>query len=220
VADPAKQKWLSLSQIALLLGISESHAVWLARQGFLHLIWGNKKKDYQAARYLDPTPEYAEQLKRSEMLYGRMYPTTKDLEDVPLLSSSEVAAILGITEKAAALLLWRWRVPHYISPHAGHTNLYSVEAIRKLLWKKSSRSTSYRRSPFLLLDLVEFFRQKNARAEAEVPTDQQYEEDEMIQRKLARMLRMPYEYRLKAIQEFFAMMETAKRVAKCLPPAS
>lgn len=199
------QKWLSLTSLAMLLGTSEDHVKWLAKNGFLVFMWGDRKMNWDLARYLDPTPEYAEKLKRGEVFYERMYPGPNDIDNVPLISTAEIAEILGMRIGNVRRLLSKW-------PAAPVKGYYSVEQVRQMLGR---RSRSAHRSPFLIMELVRFFWRRNT--EGKIPAREEYGEDDVIFRKLQRITQMPHGERQEALLEFFSQVKVAKEVAHSLP---
>jgi hypothetical protein len=203
------QRWLSLTGICTTLGIGHEHAKWMAKQGFLTVMWGDRRKTFTQARYLDPTPEYAAKLKLGEALYGRLHPIPYDLDMKAMLTTREVAEIMGWTMKYAKQYLWKKDVP---SVKVGQHQLYSILTVRKLLWKRNGRSASLskQKSPFLIRELIEFFLKTTAADEQEVPTDAQFAEDELMQRKLTRMAKLKSPERELAMKQFMDKMELAK----------
>jgi hypothetical protein len=204
-----QQRWLSLEGICTSLQISRDHAVWLAKQGFLVVMWGEKGKKIKLARFLDPTPEYAQKLRLAEALYGRLYPLPKDIDLTALLNVAEVAQIMGWTYAYAQKYLNEKKAP---CTKMGLYNMYSVEAVRKLLWNREGRKRAQKRAPILLEHLIRFFAAQYARENEVVPTDEEFAADDLLVRKLERMAKLPPAERAEAMHEFYEKVRLAKAV--------
>lgn len=209
----SNQRWLTLNGIATLLSVSEDHAVWLAKQGYLVVIWGDKSKKIKTARFLEPTPEYIDKLRLAEALYGRLHPLPKDITLAGLLTTNEIAQIMGWSDRYAQKFLLAKKLPNI---KVGQYRLYTIATVRDMLWRKEGRKEAGRRAPFLIQDLVRFFL-AHAAAEAEdIPTDAAFYEDEAVQRKLARIARMPSPGRELAMKDLWEKVALAKTVAASL----
>lgn len=205
-----QQRWLSLEGICTSLQVSRVHAVWLAKQGFLVVIWGSKDKKIKTARFLDPTPEYADKLKLAEAMYGRLYPLPKDINLAAMLNVGEVAQIIGWTYQYAQKYLVQEKVP---CTKIGMYNMYSVAAVRDLLWAREGRKRARKRAPILLSQLIQFFKAQYAKEGDAVPTDDEFAADDLLQRKLERMAKLPPAERAEAMREFYQKVALAKQVA-------
>lgn len=207
----SEQRWLSLDGICTILGISPSHAMWLAKKGFLGYIPGRQKNEH---RFLEPTDEYKNRLKLGEALYGRIYPLNIDLEMQALLSLREVAQIMGWTITGARNAASKGKlVP---TAKVGITRLYSIQTVRDLLFKRQGRIHSKQKDPFLLRELVKFFLEYYKRECEEVPTDLQFAEDDMLQRKMARLAKMPSSDKEIAMRDLWTKVELAKTIAQAV----
>ena len=216
----SEQRWLSLDGICDTLGITCSHALWLARKGILAYIpsnMGNKN-----VRFLDPTPEYAQKLILAEAIYGRLFPIPKDLELAGLLTSREISVIMGWTIEYTKIYLWRNKVPFIsVGRRKGNRDggavhkLYSVRTIRDILWKRQGRKEAAkgRNRVFLLKELLAFFGKYQTAENEEVPTDEMFREDDLLMRKLTRLLRSKDP---KALRDFYDKLAVAKEVVKRL----
>ena len=205
------QRWLTIEGLCTTLNIGRSHALWLAKKGYLEVIWGPNGKRNVEARFLDPTPAYAERLKLCEALYGRT-PLPSNLELNGLLTVREMAEILGWTLKRTRDYVFEKKIP---SIKAGQYALYSVATVRDIMWRRSGRKLAKQRAPFLITEMIAFFEAMRVRSEEEVPTDDQFQADDLLQRKLARMMQMPSPQRELAMKEFQAKVALAKQV--CAP---
>jgi hypothetical protein len=220
----SEQRWLSLDGLCTILKMNRKQVLWLAKQGFIPVIWGRGRRKIRDARFLDPTPEYAQKLILGEAAYGRMFPVPKTLALTGLLSVAEVAEIMGWTVKYAQyFLIYRYKVPSIKlgekrskGSNVGLCNLYTVQAIRNVLWKRGGRKHGQYRGPFLLEDLIKFFRSYYAKECEEVPTDAQFAEDDLLQRKLARLVEMDNPA---AMQSFYDKVALAKKVVELLKSA-
>jgi len=205
-----EQRWLSLDGICTRLNISKDHALWLAKKGYLSVIWGNKTNKYTAARFLDPTPEYAEKLKFCEAVYGRTFSLPIDIPTTALLTIREVALIMNWKLVYARHYLYEKKIP---AIKVGRYHLYSVETVRDLLWRRQGRKLSKQRSPFLIQNLIDFFLKYQAEEAEEVPTDIQFAEDDLLQRKLIRLSKMKDPA---ALRDFLEKVALAKKVSSSL----
>lgn len=208
-----QQRWLSLEGICTSLQVSREHAVWLAKQGFLVVIWGRAGKKVHGARFLDPTAEYTEKLKLAEAMYGRLYPLPKDINLAAMLNVGEVAQIIGWTYQYAQKYLVQKKVP---CTKIGMYNMYSVAAVRDLLWAREGRKRARKRAPILLSQLIEFFKAQYAKDNEAVPTDEEFATDDLLQRKLERMAKLPPAERAEAMKEFYEKVTLGKQVAESL----
>ena len=205
-----EQRWLSLTGICTTLQMTEWNIKTLVKQGVLVKIGTSKD-----TRYLDPTPEYAEKLKLGEALYGRLYPIPFDLSTTALISTRELAEILGWKLKYARQYVWREDVPHI---RVGLYDLYTVATVRDLLWKRQGRKFAGRRSPFLIPQLIDFFMRQLARENEEVPTDEQFAQDDLIERKLVRMSKLKSPDKEAAFADFYRKVELSRQVAAAMTP--
>ena len=206
-------QWLSLTGIASLLQTTPDHIRWLVSNGYLEMIPG-KNKSFENARFLDPTPQYAERLRLGEMIYQRRNPIEIDLSEKAIFTKAEVAAILGWSEKYAHLYLHQKKTPHVkIGPRL---RLYTAKTVRDLLWRRTGRTTSKQRAPFLVTSLIDWFHRQNEAAMDGVPTDLQFAEDDALQKKLERVLTMPSPEKESALRELLIKTDIAKQVALCI----
>lgn len=205
-----EQRWLSLTGICTTLNISHGHAVWLAKRGFLATIWGDGGKTWKKARFLDPTPEYAEKLKLGEALYGRLFPVPVDLDLAGLITIREVAEIMGWSIRYARQYAFKGKIKPAV--RAGITDLYSIAEVRRVFWKRNgrSRAVSKQVAPFLVREIIDYFLRTTAEAEREVPTDAQFAEDDLLQKKLIRMSKMKSPDREAAFADFYRKVELAR----------
>lgn len=203
-----RANWLSLTGICTTLNISHKHAIWLAKRGFLPCIRGRNGAVWIEARFLDPTPEYAEKLRLGEALYGRLYPVPVDLELAGLLTIREVAEIMGWKINYARQFAYKGKIGPVVK--IGITEFYSIKDVRKIYWKRRGRGLSKQASPFLVRELIDYFLKTTAEAESEVPSDAQFAEDEILQRKLVRMSKLKSPEREAAFAEFYRKVALAK----------
>lgn len=142
-------------------------------------------------------------------MYGRLHPLPKDLSMVAVLTLREIAEIMNWTIRytqkfVAAKKLKGTKVGQYI--------LYSVADVRNVLWRRQGRKMAKQRAPFLIADLIKFFQRAQALANEEVPTDAQHAEDDLFERKLTRMEKLPTAEREAAMKDFYQKMELAKQL--------
>jgi hypothetical protein len=93
----------------------------------------------------------------------------------------------------------------------GLYNMYSVEAVRKLLWNREGRKRAQKRAPILIEHLIKFFAAQYARANEVVPTDDEFAGDDLLVRKLVRMAKLSPAERVLAMREFYQKVTLAKQ---------
>lgn len=199
------QRWLSLSGICTTLGLNTTQINRLVKDGFLVTIKANKE-----VRYLDPTPEYAEKLKLGEVLYSKQNHFPRDFDLVTLLTLRELAEIVGWTFRYAEKYCIEHKVP---AVKVGRYNLYSVATVRELLWRRSGRKLASQLAPFRIQALIDWFLKSTTEAEKLIPTDREFIEDMNIQKRLAKMGKLPSPARETMIADFFRKLELAKTVS-------
>lgn len=204
MAEPI-QRWLSLSGICTTLGMTQGQVKHLVKTKALVTFGVGKDK-----RYLDPTPEYAERLKLGEALYGRLYPLPFDINLSALLTLREMAQVLGLSLHYVEKMVYRDKIP---SIKVGKYNLYTVETVRDLLWRRKGRKLHKQLAPFLIPELIAWFQKETAAAEEEVPTDTEFGDDRLLQRKLTRMAKMRSPWRELAFKDFYEKVALVKQVA-------
>lgn len=217
------QLWLSLDGICNTLKTTRPHVKWLVANNYLEMIPG-PKKGFDGSRFLDPTPAYADRLRLAEMIYQRRVPlpADMDLSEKAILTRSEIATILGWTDNYAQRYLKDNKVASVkigALKHGG-VRLYTVMAVRQMLWRRQGRKTSAQRSPFLITELIDFFLKHAAEAADGIPTDADLAEDDVFQKKLRAVLKMPAGKKEAAMRELWQKVETAKAAAHILssPP--
>jgi hypothetical protein len=205
-------QWLTLSGICSRLSLTPRNIRYLVRHGYIgEMKSGPSRSD---SRYLDPTPEYAAKLRLGETLYKRNFPLPEDLDLAPLLTLREIAAIMGWTMKGVRNKNDRGRLGKGVK--VGQYRLYSVQVVRDLLWQRRGRRHSKQRDPFLLDELIQFFWKYYEQESSEVPTDLEFSQDEKLQRKLKRMMRMPAAERDAAMRQLLERMGVARVAAAAL----
>lgn len=219
------QLWLSLDGICNTLKTARPHIKWLVANNYLEMIPG-PKKGLEGCRFLDPTPAYADRLRLAEMIYQRRVPlpADMDLSEKAILTRTEIAAILGWTDNYAQRYLKDNKVPSVkigAVKHGG-VRLYTVKAVRDMLWRRRGRKAgvSANRAPFLVAELIDFFLKHAAEAADGIPTDADFAEDDLFQKKLRAILKMPTGKKELAMRELWQKVETAKAAAHILssPP--
>ena len=160
-----EQRWLSLSGISTTLNLTPVQIKLLHKQHYLVRI-GKRPEEY---RYLDPTPEYAERLRLAAVMLSKNSQVNIDLPMTFLLTIREIAEITGWTQRKTIRIIEDNKVPCWKSKN--RARLFSVSAVRDLLWRRSGRKLSKQMSPALISELVVFFRRFQAEEESIVPTD-------------------------------------------------
>ena len=212
---PETQRWLSLIGICNTLQTNPKHIQWLVKQGFLEYIPDRSNKN-QGSRYLDPTPQYADRLRLAEVIYRRRFPLPADIDidSKAIFTSAELAVLMGWTPNYTDKFLFTHKPPcvKIGGGKTGGLRLFSAKTIRELIWRRKGRKVSAQKSPFLISELLEFFQKRMA--DDDVPTDAQFADDERLQKKLTRLLKMPSPQREEALREFLAKVELAKEISK------
>lgn len=205
-----EQRWLTLDQLCGTLRMSKDQIKWLKRQGLLVTIG-----DRGNVRYLDPTPEHAEKLRMGAILLGKLVFIPPDLDELALLTLREVAEICGWTVGYARLFMHKHKDVPRVKINSQVT-LYSVMAVREILWRRQDRKLSAQRSPFLISELVEFFRSYYAETKEDSPTDAQFLADQKIQRKLELIVRRAERDQVLAKGDLASKVELARKVVQIL----
>lgn len=131
-----------------------------------------------------------------------------------MFTLSEVAQIMGWTFRGANKWAYEKNLPFI---RVGRFRFYSIETVRNLLWRRDGRrSVSAQKSPFLLSELIEFF-WKHYEAESEgMPTNEDMKRDAALERKIARVMRMPADKREAALRDLMQKAATAKSLIDAL----
>ena len=204
-----EQRWLSLDMLATTLRLPKAIIRGLVKQGCLVRI-----KTKAGDRYLDPTPEYAHQLKIASVIHQKLYTIPEGVTEKALLTAAEVGEILGMTPVAARKWLFKHKPPSFRMK--AKLRLYTVTGIRECLWRREGRMLSKQRAPFLIPELVAFFRKHYAEETALIPTDKEFRQDEVLQRKLERLAQMGESAQI----DFAAKVELARRIVQLLESAN
>jgi hypothetical protein len=207
------QRWLSIHGICTTLGLNPSQVQHLTRKKHLVRI-GDRAINF---RYLDPTPEYAERLRLAAVMLAKSGCANIPI-DLPLtflLTCREVAEIMNWGLRHARSYLAEKKIPCYKSKN--RAALYSVSAIRNLIWKRNGRKQAGKIAPMLLSEMIGFFRKFQIAEEAIVPTDAMFAEDAALQKKIIWIMKQPQREVLLA--DFMEKMELAKQVVQTLESA-
>jgi len=214
-----QQAWLSLDGICNVLQTSVSHIRWLVSHNYLETLPGSKP-GIQNARFLDPTPAYADRLRTTEMIYQRRVPLPADMDmsGKAIFTRAEMAVILGWTDNYARGYLKDNEVPCVKIGKIKHggLNLYTAQTLRSLLWRRRGRKLSKQKAPFLISDLIEWFLKQDAIEIDGIPTDAEFAEDALFQKKLKMILKMPSPQKEAAMRELWSKVELAKQAATSL----
>ena len=207
--------WLTLDQISGRLRLTRDAVIALGEHGHLKVIWGvRKSKKFSDSRGLDPSEDYAEQLRLAAIVHRKEYPAPPYLNERAMFTVREVASICGFSVEYTKLAFRRLKIkPIVVGPSL---RLYSINQVREVLWRREKRTLAKQRAPFLIKHLVEFFMKEDAAAKQDLPTDEQFREDEVIQRKLERIVEMAEDYQHQAKLDLARKVSLAKSVAKIL----
>ena len=200
--------WLSLTGICDRLRLSPHQIRTLAKKGCLASIGG---KGNVEKRYLDPTPEYVEQLRIGAILHQRHFPVPAGLSEKALLTAAECAELLGFTMKGWGTHQSRNAIKG-IKVDRSHV-LYSPAVVREAMLKRSKKTLSRQKSSFLLSELIEIFR---SRLDAEldlIPTDAEFREDDKLQQRLSMIVaesqKADFAQKVKLAHEIVQILDSA-----------
>lgn len=214
-----EQTWLSLSGICDRLRLPPYTVRQLAKKGCLAVIKG---KGNVQARYLDPTPEYREQLRLGAIIHQRHFPVPAGLSEKALLTKGECAELLGMSLRTMEHYLQRHSIPS-IRVHKKHF-LYSPMVVRDAMLKRSKRTLSKQRCAFLLSELIDLFRSRLSDELSLIPTDKEFAEDERLQRRLGLIVtesqKADFAKKVRLAQQVVQMLESAKTVPAASQSAS
>ena len=217
---PTEQKWLSLTGICNVLQTTAKHIRWLVKNGYLEMIPGPTGNQwFVGARFLDPTPQYAERLRTTEMIYGRRValPAEIDLDPKCIFTRSEIAALTGWRLNYIELLTRRKKLPFVkAGTRRGAVALYSALTVREIIRHREKRSTSKQHSPFLLQHLITWFQKQQAETESLTPTAAEVAADDKLHRQIKKLLSLPAGEKTAAVRDLWEKVETAKAVAVLL----
>lgn len=212
-----QQTWLSLDGICNVLQTTRQHISWLVKNNYLEILPSGN--GFKHARFLDPTPAYADRLRLAELIYQRRValPADMDISGKAIFTRAEIAAILGWSENYAQQYLKEHDVESVKLGKVKHggLRLYTVRAVRDMLWRRSGRkqAASAQKSPFLLQELVAWFLKHQEAAAEGIPTDAEFEDDAVFQKKLAAILKLPMHQRQEAMRDLWGKVEMAKASA-------
>ena len=180
MGNTSEQTWLSLSGLCDKLRLPPYTVRQLAKKGCLAVIG---KQGTTQARYLDPTPEYVEQLRLGAILHQRHFPVPAGLSEKALLTNSECGAILGMSLKMMNRYLTRHHIPSIKVSKV--LFLYSPAVVREALLKRTKGVLNRQKSPFLIAELVELFRARLSAEVSLIPSDKEFAADERLQQRLS-----------------------------------
>ena len=205
------QRWLSLAGICELLSTTETNINWLVKNGFLEKLPGNSGK--HSARYLEPTEEYARRLKICETVYNRRFhiPSESDLPGAAMFTHREIAEIMGWTLQRTYKYVTKRKVSS-VSGGGNKVRLFTARQIRNIIWKRQGRQKAYKRAPYLLPELIEYFLRFEAAQRELVPTDAEFAEDDKMLKKWELLARMDPADRELAMQEFLEKVRIAREI--------
>ena len=172
--------WLSLSGICDKLRLSPAQIRQLVKKGCLAVLKGKSSVE---ARYLDPTPEYVEQLRLGAIIHQKHFPVPAGLTEKALLTKGECAELLGLSARMMERYLQRHTVPS-IRVDKKHF-LYSPLVVREAMLKRSKKTLSKQKSAYLLADMISLFRSRLTAELSLIPTDKEFAADEALQKRLS-----------------------------------
>jgi hypothetical protein len=168
---------------------------------------GKRPDEY---RYLDPTPEYAERLRLAAVMLSKNSQVNIDLPMSFLLTVREVAEIMGWSMKHARRYLSDNKIPCYKSKN--RALLFSVTAVREMIFKRQGRHLHKQLAPMLLPELIAFAKRFIDSEAAIVPTDEAFKADAELQRKMEWIMKQSSPGREAMLADLISKMELAKKV--------
>jgi hypothetical protein len=178
-----EQTWLSLSGICDRLRLSPVQIRQLVKKGCLAVLKGKSNVE---ARYLDPSPEYAEQIRLGAIIHQKVYPVSPGINEKALLTSAECAEILGMTQKKMSIYIKRHAIPAIRVSKV--LFLYSPAFVREAMLRRSKRSLSKQLAPFKIEELITMFRDRLSAEVSLIPTDAEFAADEKLQLRLSKIV--------------------------------
>lgn len=208
------QRWLTIAEICTTLRMSPDQIKALVKKRILVCVGSQQDK-----RYLDPTPEYAERLRLADNLHKRLNHWESTFPLLALFTAKEISNLTGWTKYSTYERLKERKVKKY---RIGKYVLFSAETVRDILWRKSGarKRINKDKSPFLISELMRFFLEYKAREDEETPTDAEFAADELLQRKMSRMMHLPSPQREAVFRDFMSKTDFAKRFTKRAAKAS
>lgn len=209
------QRWLTLTEICTTLRMSPDQIKALVKKRQLVAVGvGQSHK-----RYLDPTPEYSERLRLAQDLEFRLHRWKETFPILALFTAREISYLTGWTKYSTYERLKERKIKGY---RIGKYVLFSAETVRDILWRKSGarKRINKDKSPFLISELMRFFLEYKAREDEETPTDAEFAADELLQRKMSRMMHLPSPQREAVFRDFMSKTDFAKRFTKRAAKAS
>jgi hypothetical protein len=204
-----EQNWLSLSGICDRLRLSPVQIRQLTKKGCLAVLKGRSNVE---ARYLDPTPEYVEQLRLGAMIHMKVYPLPSGLNEKALLTKAECTELLGMSPRMMERYLQRHATP--VVRVNKKLFLYSPEFVRETMLKRSKRSLSKQLAPYLLSDMISLFRSRLSAELSLIPTDKEFAADEALQKRLSLIVtesqKADFARKVKLAQEVVQILDSIK----------
>ena len=212
-----EQRWLSKTGICTVLGISEETLRTYVKKKYLVRIGAGPN-----IRYLDPTPEYKERLRIGEVIQSKHTNQAIDIDLTRMISIREISELTGWRFAYANTYMNRHKVPHVkVGDKQGNMyRLYAIQDVRRILWERRDRKAmAHQRSPFLLKELIEFFWKNYKRDSEEAPTDTEFKEDDLLQRKINRAMRYKSPQREQALADLMDKAKVARKTVSVLKRA-
>ena len=207
------QTWLSLSGMCDRLRLTPTQVRTLAKKGCLAVIGGKGNVD---KRYLDPTPEYREQLRLGAMIHQRAYPVPAGITEKALLTNSECGEIIGMSTQMMNRYLTRNSIPSIKVTKA--LFLYPPTVVREAMLKRAKKSVSRQKSLFLISELVDYFKNRFTAELSLIPTDKEFADDERLQLRLSQIVteaqKSDFAKKVKLAQAIVQILEHEKGPSK------
>jgi hypothetical protein len=128
-----------------------------------------------------------------------------------------MAELIGCKVERAHRITYIQKLPRVmINPQMG---LYSANTIRKLIMRRTGRKKFAKRSPYLLMELIDWFRAKYE-VDKEIPTDVQFLEDDKTQRRLQLLIDRDSKDSLAAQVDLGKKLALARQVVQILESAT
>jgi hypothetical protein len=203
-----EQIWLSLSGLCDKLRLTPGQVRTLVKKGCLATI-GKQA----SLRFLDPTPEYREQLRMGAIIHQRHFPVSAGLSEKGLLTAGECAELLGMSKKRMNSYLHKNKIAPTVKFDKTHF-LYSVSTVREIMLKRSQRKLSKQKASFFLPEIIELFRSRLSDELSLIPTDKEFLADERLQQRLSLIVtesqKADFARKVKLAREIVQILESVR----------
>jgi hypothetical protein len=157
------------------------------------------------------------------MIYRRRVKLPDELgaDAKAIFTVAEIAEILGWTLGYTRKFVALKKLPcvKIGGGRRGGIKLYSAKTVRELAWRRSGRSVSAQRAPFLIPELVELFLKSQSELDAIIPADGEFSDDDLLAKKMRRLSKARIDKREAMLADFMeryrdvaALVETVRNL--------